>query len=92
MTGTQSTTAAIVGGLAAGAAMSLAMAIGRRAGALHKTLAEDAEDWLDRVLGTRRRIGHRAPERWSRPIIWPPPLLLVLAMRSCISTYLQHQP
>jgi len=59
MTGTQSTTAAIVGGLAAGAAMSLAMAIGRRAGALHKTLAEDAEDWLDRVLGTRRRIGHR---------------------------------
>ena len=39
--------------------MSLAMAIGRRAGALHKTLAEDAEDWLDRVVGTRRRIGHR---------------------------------
>ena len=37
--------------------MSLAMDLGRRAGVLHKTLAEDAEDWLDRVANTRCYIG-----------------------------------
>ena len=49
--------ASAVGGLAAGLAMSLAMDLGRRAGVLHKTLAEDAEDWLDRVANTRHYIG-----------------------------------
>ena len=50
-------TAGIIGGLAAGLAMSLAMEFGRRAGLLHKTLAENAEDWLDRAADTRAQIG-----------------------------------
>jgi len=50
-------TAGIIGGLAAGVAVSLAMDLGRRAGVLHKVLAEDAEDWLDRAANTRARIG-----------------------------------
>jgi hypothetical protein len=33
------------------------MDAGRRNGWLHKTLAEDAEDWLDRTLETRTHIG-----------------------------------
>jgi len=37
--------------------MTLAMSAGRRAGLLHKTLAEDAEDWLDRTAATRRHLG-----------------------------------
>jgi hypothetical protein len=49
--------AGVAGGLAGGVAMSLAMTLGRKTGFLHKTLAEDSEDWLDRVAGTRRRIG-----------------------------------
>ncbi|MBV8523172.1 MAG: hypothetical protein JOY71_13785 [Acetobacteraceae bacterium] len=49
--------AGLVGGLIAGLAMSLVMGLGRRAGILHKTLAENAEDWLDRAADTRRRIG-----------------------------------
>ncbi len=49
--------AGMFGGLLAGVTVSVAMALGRRTGLLHKTLAEDAEDWLDRVAGTRRRIG-----------------------------------
>jgi hypothetical protein len=49
--------AGILGGLAGGLTVSLAMVAGRRAGVLHKTLAEDAEDWLDRMAGTRQRIG-----------------------------------
>ena len=37
--------------------MSLVMDLGCRAGLYHKTLAEDAEDWLDRVTDTRTYIG-----------------------------------
>jgi hypothetical protein len=37
--------------------MTLAMSAARRAGLLHKTLAEEAEDWLDRTAATRRRLG-----------------------------------
>jgi len=47
----------VVGGIAAGLAMSVAMEAGRRYGWLHKTLAEDAGDWLDRTLETRTHIG-----------------------------------
>ena len=50
--------ASAIGGLAAGLAMSLAMVVGRRSGLLHKTLAEDSEDWLDRVVDARRLLGH----------------------------------
>ena len=53
----ESVQAGAVGGLAAGLAMSLAMAAGRRSGLLHKTLAEDAHDWLDRAAGSRRLVG-----------------------------------
>lgn len=49
--------AGAVSGLAGAAAMSAAMALGRRAGWLHPTLAEDSERWLNRTLGTTRRIG-----------------------------------
>lgn len=49
--------AGLLGGLAAGFAMSLVMELGRRSGVLHKTLAEDAQDWLDRVANTREHIG-----------------------------------
>jgi hypothetical protein len=45
--------AGIMGGLAAGLALSLVMDLGRRAGVLHKTLAENAEDWVDRAADTR---------------------------------------
>ena len=45
-------------GIAAGLAISVAMEACRRSGWLHKTLAEDAEDWLDRTLETRTHIGH----------------------------------
>jgi hypothetical protein len=44
-------------GLAAGVLVSAAMAAGRRARLLDKTLAEHAEDWLDRAADTRRRFG-----------------------------------
>lgn len=53
----RATSAGVIGGLTAGVAMSLAMIFGRRAGVLDKTLAEHSEDWLDRTMGTRRRIG-----------------------------------
>ncbi len=53
----RATSAGVIGGLAAGVAMSVAMVLGRRAGLLHETLAEHSEDWLDRTMGTRRRIG-----------------------------------
>src|SRR5271155_1700028 len=46
-----------VAGVAAGVLLSGVMACGRRAGLFDKTLAEDAEDWLDRTLDARRRIG-----------------------------------
>ena len=44
-------------GVAAGIVLSAVMAVGRRAGLLEKTLAEHAEDWLDRTLDARRHIG-----------------------------------
>jgi hypothetical protein len=44
-------------GIAAGVLVSGVMVLGRRTGLLHKTLAEEAEDWLDRAVGLRRRIG-----------------------------------
>ncbi|HJU19004.1 MAG TPA: hypothetical protein VJ770_21320 [Stellaceae bacterium] len=37
--------------------MSGAMTLGRRAGLLHRTLAEHAEDWLDDAFAMRGRIG-----------------------------------
>jgi hypothetical protein len=46
-----------IGGMAAGLALSLAMEAGRRSGLLHKTLAEESEDWLDRVADTRHFLG-----------------------------------
>jgi hypothetical protein len=46
-----------LGGLAGGLLVSGAMALGRRAGLLHRTLAEHAEDWLDDAFAMRRRIG-----------------------------------
>lgn len=49
--------AGIIGGLAAGLATSLLMALGRRSGLLHQTLAEDAEDWLDRTAASRHHLG-----------------------------------
>lgn len=49
--------AGTIGGLIAGLVMSLTMAGGRRSGLLHRTLAEDAEDWLDRVIDARRLLG-----------------------------------
>jgi hypothetical protein len=51
------TSAGIAGGLIAGATVSAAMALGRRTGWLHKTLSDDAVDWLDRLADTRRRVG-----------------------------------
>ena len=55
----QKIAAGALGGLIGAGVLSLAMDGGRRAGVLHKTLAEHAEDWLDRTLNTRRRIGDR---------------------------------
>ena len=49
--------AGVFGGVAAGVAVSLAMSLGRRASVLHKTLAEYAEDWVDRAADTRSHIG-----------------------------------
>ena len=48
------------GGLAGGLLVSAAMIAGRRAGLLHKTLAEHGEDWLDRLFDARRRAGPHA--------------------------------
>lgn len=47
----------MVAGLAGGIATALAMSLGRRAGILQKTLAEESEDWLDRKADTRRHLG-----------------------------------
>ena len=49
--------ASAIAGLGAGLVMSLAMVLGRRSGLLHKTLAEDAEDWLDWLGSSRRFLG-----------------------------------
>jgi hypothetical protein len=49
--------AGAIGGLVAGAALSGVMLAGRRAGLLHRTLAEHSEDWLDRNFASRAYIG-----------------------------------
>jgi hypothetical protein len=49
--------AGALGGLAAGLLVTGAMAFGRRAGLLHRTLAEHAEDWLDNAFALRCHIG-----------------------------------
>ena len=49
--------AGALGGLIGAVAMDAVMVGGRRAGLLHTTLAEDSERWLNRTLGTDRRIG-----------------------------------
>ena len=47
----------IVGGLVAGLATTLLMQLGRRSGAMSRTLDRDAVDWLDRNTGSREVIG-----------------------------------
>lgn len=49
--------AGLLGGLAGGVATTVAMKGGRRAGLLHDTLDRRGEDWLDRLAGTRARVG-----------------------------------
>lgn len=49
--------AGALGGVIGGAVMSVAMAIGARTGLMHRTLAENAEDWLERKAGTRELVG-----------------------------------
>ena len=44
---------AAMAGIAAGVLISGVMVLGRRTGLLHKTLAEEAEDWLDRAVSLR---------------------------------------
>ncbi len=49
--------AGVLGGLAAGLLMDLAMVAGRRTGTLHETLDEKSEDWLDRTASARALVG-----------------------------------
>ena len=58
----RTTTAGAVGGVVAGLILTGAMAFGRDAGLLHETLAENAEDWLDRRFDTRKRFGDDGTE------------------------------
>jgi hypothetical protein len=51
------TTAGAIGGVVAGVIISGVMAIGRDAGLLHNTLADQASDWLDRRFNTRDWAG-----------------------------------
>ncbi len=53
----RNTTAGAIGGVVAGVIVSGVMAIGRDAGLLHKTLADQASDWLDRRFNTRDWAG-----------------------------------
>ncbi len=53
----RNTTAGAIGGVVAGMIVSGVMAIGRDAGLLHKTLADQASDWLDRRFNTREWAG-----------------------------------
>ncbi len=53
----RNTTAGAIGGVVAGAIVSGVMAVGRDAGLLHKTLADQASDWLDRRFNTRDWAG-----------------------------------
>ncbi len=59
--------ASVIEGLAAGLLMSLAMVVGRRSGLLHQTLAEEAEDWLDRVVYARRLLGQGGTTALEQP-------------------------
>ncbi len=56
----RSSTAGMVGGVAAGAVVSAVMFVGRDAGWLKPTLSDDAQDWLDETFGARRRFGDDA--------------------------------
>jgi hypothetical protein len=51
----------VVGGIVGGLAISVAMEAVRRNGWLHKTLAEDAEDWL--IARSRRGLTSVRVER-----------------------------
>lgn len=56
----RSSTAGVLGGVAAGAVASGVMVFGRKAGWLEPTLSDNAQDWLDETFGARRRFGDRA--------------------------------
>lgn len=49
--------AAMVGGLIAGVVTTAVMVLGRKSGALTKTLDRDAVDWIDDKTGSRAVIG-----------------------------------
>jgi len=53
----RNTTAGAIGGVVAGMIVSGVMAVGRDAGVLHRTLADQASDWLDRRFGAREWAG-----------------------------------
>ena len=50
-------TTGLLAGLAGAVSMSVTMAVGRRAGLLHQTLAEDSVDWMDRTMDARKHLG-----------------------------------
>jgi hypothetical protein len=58
----RTTTAGTLGGLVAGLIVSGAMVFGRDAGLLEKTLAENAQDWLDDKFNTRDWAGEDGTE------------------------------
>ncbi len=58
----RNTTAGAIGGVVAGLILSGLMAVGRDAGLLHKTLADQASDWLDRRFHTRDCVGEDGTE------------------------------
>ncbi len=58
----RSSTAGAVGGLVAGVVISGVMLIGRDAGWLKPTLADNAQDWLDETFGTRAKYGDDGTE------------------------------
>ncbi len=54
--------AGAIGGVVAGLIVTGAMVFGRDAGLLHETLAENAQDWLDRNFETRKWAGEGGTE------------------------------
>ena len=58
----RSSTAGAVGGLIAGVITSGVMLIGRDAGWLKTTLADNAQDWLDEAFDARSRYGDEGTE------------------------------
>lgn len=54
----KSMTSGLLAGIAGAVAMSATMALGRRAGLLHQTLAEDSVEWMDRNLDAREHLGN----------------------------------